>query len=410
MAIAWQKNEDELLTETVLKHCKRGASMDDAFMKAAKMLDDKNYSACSRRWYENFQELYKEEIASIRKTTKRVNDYVGPWKFYDDEKLMKLIVASLIKGEKIQNALISASKEMGRSFSSCSSRWYDYIKKKNSLTIEIMVKEGKEKMATKTIARSWDQQKEKTAIGMIKNAISRGESITDGTKLVAERFKMKASTVQNYWYAHLYPEHKQQIDDLRNLQDWKKEEKYELFKVATSAKASGQSLQSAFDLISVQLNKPRNEVQNFWYHKVRMDKDFAKRYEEEKAVQTSQQTELPLEEKQEAVVKVLHTEEAAPIPSSDLVEEANGFVTMINSLVEQNKALKEENEQLKQSGLQLSVLEAENQMLKSDLAKIKAEKQHAEGFKEEYDKLLSTMERARKIVLDSDLGFNVEAK
>lgn len=289
MGIAWKGHEDTLLTQTVLDHCKRGASINEALAYAAKKLN-RTSEACSGRWYDNFQEMFKEEIKKLKQVTKRTNDYVGEWQWHDDEKFIKLMVDFLIQDYGKVEAFENSAKELGRSTSSCQSRWYTYIIKRNKLTIENLIARGKEQMSNTQVGRTWTREKEIAVVNLLKGLIKDGIRMITAFEKVGNHYNVSAKTIQNYWYAHLYPEHREELETIRNngggrsyTKSWDDEQRYQLFKFITSAKEKGN--QKMVDIIAgaaEALNKPKNECHNLWYNSVVKDQQLKMRYTEEK--------------------------------------------------------------------------------------------------------------------------------
>lgn len=370
MGAAWKENEDKLLTKIVLECCKRGETIAAALAIAAKKLN-RSYSACETRWYDNFQELYKQEIKSV----KRTNDYVGEWSAYEDEKFMNMMVNLIVQGFKVSEAIQECTKSLGRSVSSCQTRWYNYIVKRNRLTIQNMIEKGKQEMIA--ISRIWTKEEEEKALQLALKLLNEGQQVKDVLIEIAKELKKNTSQVRKYWYSYIFPENKEAIHEAqgrkplaRQIDSWTEEQQYELYKIVMAGREAGHKMMDIINSAAIKLGRSFNECNNIWYHYVRDNEEFAKRYNEEKETMKTQKIET---------AKL----EPVKIVSNELQE----FINKVEKLVQRNKEL-----------------EAENAQLKAENAKLKAEAKLQEEFRKEYNELLKTLERARQFIVNSELN------
>ena len=370
MGVVWKENEDKLLTKTVLECCKRGETITAALAIAAKKLN-RSYSACETRWYDNFQELYKQEIKSV----KRTNDYVGEWSDYEDEKFMNMMINLIVQDFKVSEAIQECAKSLGRSVSSCQTRWYNYIVKRNRLTIQNMIEKGKQEMIT--ILRIWTKEEEEKALQLALKLLNEGQQIKDVLIEIAKELKKNTSQVRNYWYSYNFPENKEAIHEAqgrkplaRQIDSWTEEQQYELYKIVMTGREASHKMMDIINSAAIKLGRSFNECNNIWYHYVRNNEEFAKRYNEEKEAMKTQKVET---------TKL----ESVKVVSNELQE----FINKVEKLVQRNKEL-----------------EAENAQLKAENAKLKAEAKLQEEFRKEYNELLKALERARQFIVNSELN------
>jgi len=400
LGIAWGANEDELLTSTVLDFCNRGISIADAFLSAAKKLN-RTTEACSGRWYEKFQEMYKAEIKSIKKNVSRTNEYVGPWEWYDDEKFMKLMVQYLIQGVGVTEAIELSAKALGRSTSSSSTRWYSYIIKRNKLTIENLIKEGKSQMAQTTQrcqASNWTNEEKYQLFKIVKSGAEAGQKMKDVIAIAAHTLKKEVKEVHNLWYNYVRKDKEfvsrfdaerlgvpqpQIVEPQQLRSEWTDEEKALLGDTVLQYVKDSKAMVQAFKFVSEQTGRTLKAVDRFW------DKNLKYNFASElKRIH---------EARRNGALKTLQPQ-PAKTPTT-LVSQADDLLSLVQKLVKRNEELEGQNQALKM----------ENQELKNELTNKAAEAAMAEEFKKNYEEVLNAVERARKFIVDSELSFDSKA-
>lgn len=385
----WTEQEDKVLIDTVFYTCESGNSIANAFLLAAKKLENRTADACSTRWYDKFQDMYNEQITKTKSYVKRTNDYTGPWNIHEEGKFLDLMVNYLIQDMGVYNAIIECSKILGRSISSCKSRWYSYIEKRNRLTIENRVKEGKERMATDKkyyILRNWEENDEKTAFYIVKEFIKNGKTMEEAHNIIAQKLELKLSTVKNYWYQILYPENKEEIDELRKskqprqIDSWAVEKQYLLYKMVTEGRNNNEKMNDIMAIASGVLGKSLSECNNIWYNHIKSSEEFARRFKMEAkktAKKLSKPTGLKFVSKEEPKVAVQEEPKVKqPLEMPNDLLNVNEFIETIQKLAQQNKALKAENAELKKEVVQ------------------------AKEIQKNYEEVLVAVEKARKFIVE----------
>lgn len=283
---AWTPSEDKVLSDIIFDYMGRGVSIKDAIIKASKSLN-KTIEACSSRWYNELQYRFKDVSQKIKSTVKRINEYVGDWSINEDERLTHLMIQLQIQNVGVSEALHKCSEILGRSYSGVSNRWYNYILKRNKLTISNAIEGGKKKMEevkSHSISRDWSKENENIAVSIMFKSLRNGEVVNVGLKSISEKINVPLNRVRNYWYTHLLPEHREQVDGLRgvNKEVWDDEKKYKLFKFMTEAIEKGNGITTTIKDAADEFETKENVTHNMWYTYVRNNPDFKLRYENEK--------------------------------------------------------------------------------------------------------------------------------
>lgn len=302
----WTSEEDGVLSETILDYMRRGASITEAITRAANKLN-RPIESCNGRWYDCLQYRFKEAVESIRKSVKRINDYVGDWNHREDQKFIDMMVRLQAEGHGVIEAINAFAIVSGRSLSSCNNRWYSYIIPRNKLTISNMITEAKEQMQKSTngnVTRSWTADNENIAISIVLNTIRNGGTIKSAFEKIGEKFGKSYKTISTYWYEFLYQENQEKIREARAGQTvsstYDEETKFKLYTMIMDALNNGEGITAAIRNAAEKLGKPFAGASNIWYNYIRNDETYKDRYEDEK-----QRTK----EKEEQKEKVFTTQE-----------------------------------------------------------------------------------------------------
>lgn len=401
MGSIWQLHEDELLKKTVLDYSKRGTTLNEAIESASKQLN-RTIQACSTRWYENFQEMYKNEINRIKTVKARTNDYAGKWTAYDDEKLMKVMIHCLIQDVGKMQSLEACSKELGRSIKSVENRWYQYIMKRNKLTIENLVEEGKEKMAKKVVETpktKWDEEEQYSLYKLVMSGREKGEKVGDILEEAASnQFKYTLKEFKNKWYNYIYKNQtfvKRYQSENTKAHTWTSQEDNIIVSIVLEYAKIGKSLVDAFKYSSELIDPKVSEIEARWKSKLQYENTTELR----KIQEARKKGEVPVVE-----IPVVEIPVVEPIAKIEVIEQLvetkealdtnklDEFMNLVNKLITKNEQLERENKELVNANKLLSEKAID-----------------AETITNNYQKVMDAMERARQFVLESETKLDEES-
>ncbi|AEO93782.1 gp524 [Bacillus phage G] len=313
----WEKEEDESLVNLVLEKTKKGETLDYIFGLASAKLN-RTILACSNRWYDHFHDTYQAELAIVKQGNPTTNDYSGPWTAHDEERLLENMVSFLIQDLGVIDSLKRSAQILKRSLQSCSNRWYNNVLKKNKLTVENMVAQGKK------------------AAAMIKEESEVQEKVQDPQQKENRTFKNQRGLLTQ-----------------KQLDGWSPEKRFEFYKMMRLAEICGHNLDDILALAAVTYNKSKSECEMTWENYFKDDEILKAMFEKEQNEKAEnevreEQSTMELEDviPEDYTIKVEEDSTQKEV-ITEAVMNPEEILGLVKSLIARNKELEAEVKELR---------------------------------------------------------------